>query len=117
MGPSGDPLALEEARVGGPRYDVKLPPQASMEQIIDELWQLPRDIISDGYDAALKGLSTQVPMKIHEYPGGSHCWTWVVPEKWTCIEASLETIDGRQIFCTPTIRSMWFRTRFLMKER
>ena len=98
MGPSGDPLALEEARVGGPRYDVKLPPQASMEQMIDELWQLPRDIISDGYDAALKGLSTQVPMKIHEYPSGTHCWTWVVPEKWTCIEASLETIDGRQIF-------------------
>lgn len=97
-GPAGDPVALEEERVAGPRYEVKLPPQASMKQMIDELWQLPRDIVSDGYDAALSSLSTQTPMRIHEYPSGTHCWTWVVPEKWTCLEACLETTDGKLIF-------------------
>jgi len=97
-GPSGDPVKLEELRVAGPRYEVKLPPQASMKQMIDELWRLPRDIISNGYDAALSALSTQIPMKIHEFPSGTHCWTWVVPEKWTCIEACLETTDGKRIF-------------------
>jgi aminopeptidase-like protein/aminoglycoside N3'-acetyltransferase len=97
-GPAGDPVALEDTRVGGPRYEVKLPPQASMKEMIDELWRLPRDIISDGYDAALRGLSTQAPMRIHEYPSGTHCWTWIVPEKWTCFEACLESIDGKRIF-------------------
>jgi aminopeptidase-like protein len=97
-GPPGDPVELEEIRVGGRHHEVNLPPQASLKQMIDELWRLPRDIISEGYDIALSALSTQAPMKIHEYPTGTQCWTWVVPEKWECIEAYLESMDGRRIF-------------------
>ena len=37
-------------------------------------------------------------MVIHEYPTGTECWTWLVPEKWTCHEAFLETMDGRRLF-------------------
>jgi aminopeptidase-like protein len=69
-----------------------------MEEMISKIWRLPRDIISDGYDSALRALSTQVPMAIHEFPTGSECWTWLIPEKWTCHEAWLETLDGRRIF-------------------
>lgn len=69
-----------------------------MEQIVHGLWTLPRDLISDGYDAALCALADQIPMTIHEYPTGMEAWTWVVPEKWTCLEAYLETLDGRRIF-------------------
>jgi len=65
--------------------------------MIDSLWHLPRDIISDGYDAALLSLATQVPMTIHEYPTGTECLSWVIPEKWTCHEAYLETMDGRRL--------------------
>jgi aminopeptidase-like protein/aminoglycoside N3'-acetyltransferase len=97
-GPAGDPLAIEEERTGGPAPAAPLPPNATMEQIVDSLWQLPRDILSNGYDAALKALSSQVPMMIHEYPTGMAAWTWVVPEKWTCREAWLETMDGRRLF-------------------
>lgn len=75
-----------------------LPENASMEEMIDGLWRLPRDIVSDGYDAALFALSGQVPMKIHEYPTGAECFTWIVPEKWTCKEAYLETLDGHRVF-------------------
>jgi aminopeptidase-like protein len=39
-----------------------------------------------------------MPMIIHEYPTGTECWTWLVPEKWTCHEAWLETLDGRRLF-------------------
>ena len=77
---------------------VKLKKNASMSQIIDQLFAIPRDIISDGFDAALEALSTQVPMKIHEYPTGTRCWTWIVPEKWTCNKAELQTLDGKTIF-------------------
>ena len=69
-----------------------------MEELISALWRLPRDIVSDGYDAALHALSTQVPMTVHGYPTGTECWTWLVPEKWTCQEAWLETLDGRRLF-------------------
>jgi aminopeptidase-like protein/aminoglycoside N3'-acetyltransferase len=97
-GPAGDPVAIEEARTGGPATAAPIPPHASMNQIIESLWELPRDILSNGYDAALKALASQVPMKIHEYPTGMPAWTWVVPEKWTCQEAYLETLDGRRVF-------------------
>jgi aminopeptidase-like protein len=75
-----------------------LPRDASMEEIVRELWMVRRDIISDGYDTALAALATQVPMRIHEYPTGRECFNWLIPEKWTCHEAWLETLDGRRLF-------------------
>lgn len=78
--------------------DVSLPPSASPMQLVNALWRLPRDIVSDGYDAALQALASQAPMTLHEYPTGTHIWTWIVPEKWSCQEAWLETMDGRRLF-------------------
>jgi len=77
---------------------IELAQGATMEEMIAALWRLPRDIVSDGYDAALYALATQVPMQIHEYASGTECWTWIVPEKWTCNEAWLETADGNRLF-------------------
>jgi aminopeptidase-like protein/aminoglycoside N3'-acetyltransferase len=97
-GPAGDPVALESARIGTRPTSVELPADASMMQMLDSLWKLPRDIVSDGYDDALRALATQHPMTIHEYPTGTECWSWIVPERWSCDEAWLETMDGRRIF-------------------
>jgi len=97
-GPAGDPIELESNRTHAKTYDIRLSEDAPMEELISKLWRLPRDIISDGYDSALHALSTQVPMVVHEIPTGAECWTWLVPEKWTCHEAWLETLDGRRIF-------------------
>lgn len=97
-GPAGDPAELENARTNADKVAIQLPENANMEELISGLWRLPRDIVSDGYDTALRALSTQVPMIIHEYPTGTECWTWIVPEKWTCQEAWLETVDGHRLF-------------------
>jgi len=69
-----------------------------MKEIINALWRLPRDLISDGYDTALDELSKQIHMTIHEYPSGTECWSWIIPEKWTCHDAYLETMDGIRLF-------------------
>jgi len=97
-GPACDSVQKEEERVGLQRFPVMLPPGSTMKAMIDALWRLPRDIISDGYDTALRALARQVPMIIHEYKTGSRCFTWIVPEKWTCHEACLESMDGKRIF-------------------
>jgi aminopeptidase-like protein len=68
-----------------------------MLDLIHELWFLRRDIVSDGFDRALARLAEEVPMTIHEYPSGEPCWTWRVPERWTCHAAYLETLDGRRL--------------------
>ena len=88
-----EPQLIQPARV----FEVRLPAEASMPEMIRALWGLPRDIVSDGYDAALTALAEQLPMTIHEYPTGTRAWTWIVPEKWTCHEAHMETLDGRQL--------------------
>ena len=98
LGPAVDPIRLENGRTSAKEINIRLPQNASMEDLISALWQLPRDIVSDGYDAALRAISTQVPMTVHEYPSGTECWTWLIPEKWTCREAWLETPDGRRLF-------------------
>lgn len=74
----------------------------SMIDLIDELWFLKRDIVSEDFDKALFRLAqefndTSGGMKIHAYPTGEPCWTWRIPEKWTCTEAYLETLDGQRI--------------------
>jgi aminopeptidase-like protein/aminoglycoside N3'-acetyltransferase len=98
LGPADDPVELERLRVAAPRHEVDLPPNASVSEMIEGLWKLPRDIVSEGYDAALAALGTQAPMKTHEYPTGTECWSWIIPEKWVCYEAYLESLDGRRLF-------------------
>ncbi len=70
---------------------------STMMELIEELWFLPRHLISEGYDRALQRLSAELPMTIHEVPSGAKVWTWTVPESWTCCEAYLETLDGRRL--------------------
>jgi len=42
-------------------------------------------------------LAQEIPMQIHRYASGEQCWTWRIPEKWTCEEAYLETLDGKRL--------------------
>jgi aminopeptidase-like protein/aminoglycoside N3'-acetyltransferase len=97
-GPAVEAVAAEDRRVGAKTPRVGLPAGASMMQIIDRLWSLPRHLVSDGYDAALSAIGGELPMTVHEFPSGTECWTWLVPEKWECHEAYLETLDGRRLF-------------------
>lgn len=70
---------------------------ADMLRLIEELWFLKRDLISDDYDRALARLAEEIPMQVHKVPSGTKAWTWTVPEKWTCREAYLETLDGKRL--------------------
>jgi aminopeptidase-like protein/aminoglycoside N3'-acetyltransferase len=94
QGPAGNPTEL----VASPAIQVDLPTNASMSEMIQALWRIPRDIVSEGYDAALRALAGQVPMTTHEFPSGTECWSWIIPEKWKCNEAYLESLDGRRLF-------------------
>lgn len=68
-----------------------------MLNLIQELWFLKRDIVSDDIDRALARLAEEVPMQIHHFPTGQPCWTWRIPEKWTCQAAYLETLEGKRL--------------------
>ncbi|HKY79495.1 MAG TPA: DUF4910 domain-containing protein [Anaerolineales bacterium] len=70
---------------------------SSMMQLIEELWFLKRDLVSEGYDRALARLAAEAPMDIHEVPSGMKVWTWTVPQAWNCRVAYLETLDGERL--------------------
>jgi aminopeptidase-like protein/aminoglycoside N3'-acetyltransferase len=95
---AGSKVAMQQTKASGSDFPIELPPNASMEELIQALWRIPRHIVSDGYDAALRALGEQVPLTTHEYPSGTECWSWIIPEKWNCHEAYLETLDGRRLF-------------------
>ena len=65
--------------------------------LIGKLHDLRRDIVSDGYDRALDILRQRFPIEVHEYASGTPCWTWRIPQKWTCDEAYVETALGKRI--------------------
>ncbi|QNJ16001.1 hypothetical protein SynA1840_00449 [Synechococcus sp. A18-40] len=71
-------------------------------QNLSKIANLPRHLISDGYDEALdvianiaseKGLT----FKLHSYPSGYDCGTWIIPEKWTLIRAQVKDAMGNII--------------------
>ena len=66
-------------------------------KLIDELWQLERNIVSPGIDQAFDILNKLIPMTLHEYKSGEQCWTWIIPDAWECKAAWLETLDGVRI--------------------
>lgn len=70
---------------------------ARMKALMEELYPLERDLVSDGFDQALERLGKEVPIRVHEFPSGSEAWTWVIPEKWSCQEATLHRLSGERI--------------------
>ena len=97
MGPECNATAEDIRRTGKQHFDIILPDNR-IETIAQALTNLPRNIVSDGYDAALNALAAHFSMNIHSYPTGTHAFTWIVPERWICHSATLKTLDGQKIF-------------------
>jgi aminopeptidase-like protein len=68
-----------------------------MQSMMDDIWFMERDLVSDGFDRALDRLSAELPLIISEYPSGAEAWTWIIPDKWTCHEAYIETLGGERL--------------------
>jgi aminopeptidase-like protein len=69
-----------------------------IENLLDELYPLSRDLVSDGYDAALEMIARRYKTKVNIYPSGTKCWSWTIPPKWTLRSASIADMGGRVIF-------------------
>jgi aminopeptidase-like protein len=65
----------------------------------------PRHLISDGYDESLKIIlriakRMDLKYKIHSFPTGYDCGTWVIPEKWNLKRAQLKNNNGQVLLDT-----------------
>lgn len=69
---------------------------------LEKIANLPRHLISDGYDEALAiiekiAIDKDLTFKTHSYPSGHDCGTWIIPEKWTLIRARVTNSRGNVI--------------------
>lgn len=96
-GPKCDLKASDANRTGEESFTVNLS-STDLHELAEKIAPLPRHLISDGYSAALHALASQIPMHIHAYPSGTNAFTWIVPERYICRSARLETLDGVEIF-------------------
>lgn len=68
-----------------------------MMQLIHDLWLKRRDIISDDFDESLEYISKIIPLKIHNIPSGTKCWTWTIPPKWSVKEAYIQDLKEHRL--------------------
>lgn len=69
-----------------------------VENLITKLFPYQRMINSPGLDTSFSIIKQQYPaVKIHEYPSGSECEDWIVPESWQVISAFMEDENGHLI--------------------
>jgi aminopeptidase-like protein len=73
----------------------------NIQELITRLCELRRDLVSDGYDAALDILREYNPaIKVHEYPTGTQVWDWVIPHKWECDCGWVRDMRGHTVIDT-----------------
>jgi len=76
-----------------------IPIPGDMLDFMRTIGELPRHLISDGYNQAMDLLLDRAREAgfqtiRHEYPTGYDCGTWIVPQKWTLRSARLMKLDG-----------------------
>jgi len=67
-----------------------------MISLVQEIFPLPRMINSPGMDRAFDIVKRELPAAvIHEFPSGSECGDWIVPESWQVIEGQMKDSSGK----------------------
>ena len=67
-----------------------------MDELLHEISPLQRMIISPGLDKAFEIVKREIPETIiHEYPTGTECGDWEVPESWEVVDAFMKDNNGK----------------------
>ena len=93
-GPAGDPVFLEEQRTGVKKYHFNFNENSDSEEILNQLVQVPRNIVSDGVEACLEAIGRVTPLEISSYITGYEGVDFLVPEKWSCSKAAIMNLNG-----------------------
>jgi aminopeptidase-like protein len=68
-----------------------------VEDILNNLADLNRNLVSDEVEESLEYLSKYIDLKVHRYKTGSKCWTWEVPPKWRIKEGYVKNNEGIEL--------------------
>ena len=69
----------------------------NMNNLLVELFPLPRTIVSDGYDKSIEIIKKILPFNVKKFKSGTDVWGWKVPNKWNIKEGYISKTDGTKI--------------------
>lgn len=70
---------------------------AEADELLAELFPLPRSLTGEGVRATLHRLQKVAPFDLIEIPSGTQVYDWEVPEEWNIRGGYLETEDGERV--------------------
>ena len=71
--------------------------EKEMESYFDQLFPICRSITGPGYRKSLEIISQIIPLDIIEFPSGTQCYDWTIPDEWDIREAYIITPRGEKI--------------------
>jgi aminopeptidase-like protein len=70
---------------------------ASLYDLIRELYPICRSITGDGFRQTMKRLSQQIPLQVQEVPTGTRVFDWTVPREWNIRDAYVKNSKGERV--------------------
>ena len=71
--------------------------EKEMESYFDQLFPICRSITGPGYRKSLEIISQIIPLEFIEFPSGTQCYDWTIPDEWTIRDAFVVDDSGNKI--------------------
>ena len=71
--------------------------EKDMERYFDRLFPICRSITGEGYQESLDIIREIIPLEKIDFPSGTECYDWTVPDEWNIQNAYILTPDGEEI--------------------
>lgn len=71
--------------------------EAEMEEYFDRLFPICRSITGTGYQESLDIIREIIPLEKIDFPTGTACYDWTIPEEWNIRDAYIVKPEGRKI--------------------
>jgi aminopeptidase-like protein len=65
--------------------------------LLEKLFPIYRTILGEGFQKSLDIISNIIPISILEYPSGSKCGSWTIPDEWIIKNAYIKDNKGKII--------------------
>ena len=65
--------------------------------LLEKLFPIYRTILGEGFQKSLDIINEIIPISILEYPSGSKCGSWTIPDEWIIKNAYIKDSKGKII--------------------
>jgi aminopeptidase-like protein len=78
-------------------YEIEAFLKEDLWDLLTRLFPIYRSLTGPGFKQSLDLISEILPLQTMEFPTGSQCGSWTIPQEWDVREAYIETLDGKRI--------------------